>query len=147
MSFPLVDKVAIVTGSSRSIGAAIAIYLASKGANVVINCVSSTSAAQSIADGINVRGAGKAIIIKADVSTVAGNKMLVEETLKQFGRIDIVVLNAGMMENKLLTDVTEELFDRHFNTNVKGPLFLVQSAAPYLQPGARRSVRGYNSTS
>ena len=140
MSLPLSGKVAIVTGSSRSIGAAIVVHLASKGANVVINYISSTSAAQSVADGINAKDAGKAIIIKADVSTVAGNKMLVEETLKQFGRIDIVVLNAGMMENKLLTDVTEELFDRHFNTNVKGPLFLVQSAAPYMQSGARRSA-------
>ncbi|OSD04901.1 NAD-P-binding protein [Trametes coccinea BRFM310] len=137
MSPSLSGKVAIVTGSSRSIGAAIAKRLASFGANVVINYVSNASAAQAVADDINKQGAGKAIIVKADVGSLAENKHLVEETLRQFGRIDIVVLNAGIMENKKLQDVTEADFDKHYNTNVRGPLFLVQTVVPHLKAGSR----------
>ncbi|KAI0364730.1 NAD-P-binding protein [Pilatotrama ljubarskyi] len=137
MPSSLAGKVAIVTGSSRSIGAAIATQLASSGANVVINYVSNTSSAQAVADNINKQGAGKAIIVKADAGSVADNQKLVEETLRQFGRLDIVVLNAGIMELKKLPDVTEESYNRHFDTNVKGPLFLAQAAAPHLSPGGR----------
>lgn len=135
MSLPLSGKVAIVTGSSRSIGASIATKLASQGANVVINYVSGASAAQGVADEINAKGVGKAITVQADVSTVADNKRLVEETLRQLGRLDIVVLNAGVMDMKSPADVTEADFDRHYNTNVKGPFFLAQAAAPHLTAG------------
>ncbi|KAI0766637.1 NAD-P-binding protein [Trametes elegans] len=137
MSPSFSGKVAIVTGSSRSIGAAIATRLASEGANVVINYVSNASAAQAVADSINQKGAGKAIIVKADVASHADNKQLVEETIRQFGRLDIVVLNAGVMECKRLADVTEENYDKHFNTNVKGPFFLVQTAAAHMTAGGR----------
>lgn len=135
MSLPLSGKVAIVTGSSRSIGAAIATRLASQGANVVINYVSGVSAAQAVADAINAKGAGKAIVVRADVSSIADNKNLVQETLRQLGRIDIVVLNASIMQLSTLLEVTEESYDQHFNTNVKGALFLVQEAAPHLTEG------------
>ncbi|RPD64123.1 NAD-P-binding protein [Lentinus tigrinus ALCF2SS1-7] len=137
MSLPLSGKVAIVTGSSRSIGAAIATKLASQGANVVINYRSGSSAAQGVADAINTEGAGKAIIVQADVSTVVDNQRLVQETVRQLGRLDIVVLNAGIMDMKSPADVTEADFDRHYNTNVKGPLFLAQAAAPHLPAGGR----------
>ncbi|KAI0717991.1 NAD-P-binding protein [Cerioporus squamosus] len=137
MSLPLSGKVAIVTGSSRSIGASIATKLASHGANVVINYVSGASAAQGVADAINAKGAGKAITVQADVSTVADNKRLLEETLRQLGRVDILVLNAGVMDMKSPADVTEADFDRHYNTNVKGPFFLAQAAAPHLPAGGR----------
>ncbi|KAI0794610.1 NAD-P-binding protein [Fomes fomentarius] len=137
MSLPLSGKVAIVTGSSRSIGAAIATRLASQGANVVINYVLGVSAAQGVADAINAKGAGKAIVVRADVSSIADNKNLVQETLRQFGRIDIVVLNASIMQFSTLREVTEESYDRHFNTNVKGALFLVQEATPHLKEGSR----------
>ncbi|EIW58103.1 NAD-P-binding protein [Trametes versicolor FP-101664 SS1] len=137
MSPSLAGKVAIVTGSSRSIGAATATHLASLGANVVINYVSSASAAQAVADAINKQGAGKAIIVKADAGSIADNKHLVDETLKTFGRLDIVVLNAGLMDNQKLEDVTEEAFAKQFDTNVKGPLFLVQAAAKHMSTGGR----------
>ncbi|KAI0642770.1 NAD-P-binding protein [Trametes meyenii] len=137
MSLSLTGKVAIVTGSSRSIGAAIARQLAALGANVVINYVSSASSAQDVADSINSQGAGKAIIVKADVGSVAANQDLVAETIRQFGRLDIVALNAGIMDNETLSEVTEETYDRQFATNVKGPLFLVQAAAPHLPSGGR----------
>lgn len=138
MSPSLAGKVAIVTGSSRSIGAATATHLASLGANVVINYVSSASAAQAVADAINKQGVGKAIIVKADAGSIADNKHLVDETLKTFGRLDIVVLNAGLMDNQKLEDVTEEAFAKQFDTNVKGPLFLVQAAAKHMSTGKHR---------
>ena len=135
MSLPLAGKVAIITGSSRSIGASIATKLASQGANVVINYVAGSAAAKGVADAINAKGAGKAIVVQADVSTVADNKRLVDETLRQLGKLDIVVLNAGVMDMKSPADVTEADYDRHYNTNVKGPLFLAQAAAPHLPAG------------
>ena len=135
MSLPLAGRVSIVTGSSRGIGAAVVKRLASQGANVVINYVSNAGAAQSVADEINAKGAGKAIIVQADVSSIAGNQKLVDAALREFGRIDSLVLNAGYMEYAPLKDVTEEEYEKHFNTNVKGPLFLTQAAALHLKSG------------
>ena len=135
MSLPLAGRVSIVTGSSRGIGAAVVRRLASQGANVVINYVSNAGAAQSVADEINAKGAGKAITLKADMTSLADGKRLIDDTLQQLGRLDILVLNAAIMKLNLLADVTEEDFDRHYNTNVKGPLFMVQHAVPHLKPG------------
>lgn len=136
-ALPLAGRTAIVTGSSRGMGAAVAKRLASQGANVIINYVASASAAQAVADEIAAlgAGAGKAIVVQADVGSVADNKRLVDEALRAFGRIDSVVLNAGHMDNRVLADVDEADYDRHFNTNVKGPLFLVQAAAPHMKAG------------
>ncbi|KAI0832071.1 NAD-P-binding protein [Trametes gibbosa] len=137
MSTSLLGKVAIVTGSSRSIGAATALHLATLGANVVINYVSNASAAKTVADSINAKGPGKAIIFKGDAGSLKDNKCLVDETLKTFGRLDILVLNAGVMDRGTLNDVTEENYAKQFDTNVKGPLFLVQTAAKHMTAGAR----------
>lgn len=135
MTLPLAGKVAIVTGSSRSIGAAVATRLAAQGANVVINYVANASAAQGVADTINSKGAGKAVIVQANVAKIEDNTRLVEETLRQLGRIDILVLNAGTMALEPLPAVTADSFDAQFDTNVKGPLFLVQTAAPHIEAG------------
>lgn len=132
----LSGKVALVTGSSRSIGAAIAKRLADDGANVVINYVSNSQAASEVVDSINAKRAGAAIAIKADVSTVVGGQTLLDETVKSFGKIDIIVLNAAIMGSKPLAEVDEQFFDDHMNINVKGPLFLVKAAAPLLTSGA-----------
>jgi 3-oxoacyl-[acyl-carrier protein] reductase len=78
---------------------------------------------------------GAAVPIKADVSTVASCKYLLDQTIKVFGKVDILVLNAGIMGSKVLADVDEQFFDDHFTVNVKGPLFLVQAAAPLMQSG------------
>jgi 3-oxoacyl-[acyl-carrier protein] reductase len=134
---PLAGKVAIITGSSRSIGAAIAERLAADGANVIVNYVNGAAAAEEVAKRINSKGVGRAEIVQADVSSVESTKALVEKTLQLFNRLDILVLNAGIMDRKVLSDVTEEHFDKHFDVNVKGPLFLTQAAAPHIQTGGR----------
>jgi len=137
MSLPLAGKVALITGSSRSIGAAIAKRLANDGASVVINYVSNEAAAQEVVDSINGTRPGAAVPIKADVSTVASCKHLLDETIKVFGKVDILVLNAGVMGTRTLSEVDERFFDDHFTINVKGPLFLVQAAAPLMSAGGR----------
>ena len=131
----ILSKITVVTGSSRSIGAAIAKRLAQDGASVVINYASNEAAAKEVADEINGIRSGAAVIIKADVSTVESCKYLLDETLKAFGKIDILVLNAGIMVLKSLREVEEKHFDECFLINVKGPFFLVQAAEPHLKEG------------
>jgi len=137
MSTPLAGKVAIVTGSSRSIGAAIAQRLAEDGANVIVNYISNSHAADEVINAINSKGKWKAVGVKADVSSVAGVTTLLEETVKAFGKLDILVLNAGIMGSRVLADVDEQFFDSHIQINVKGPLFLTKAAVPLLPAGGR----------
>jgi 3-oxoacyl-[acyl-carrier protein] reductase len=136
---PLAGKVAIVTGSSRSIGAAVAQRLAADGANVVINFHKVPLDAERTAECINAHsashGGGRAIVVKADVSTVEGGQHLLDACLHEFGVPDILVLNAAVMAHTRLSQTKEADFDLTFNTNVKGPLFLVQAAAEKMQPG------------
>ncbi|KAK0189200.1 hypothetical protein F5146DRAFT_1112880 [Armillaria mellea] len=134
----LSGKVALVTGSSRSIGAAIAKRLSDEGASVVINYVNGVKPAQELVAEIKSNGKGDAVAIQADASTIAGGKHLLDETIKAFGRLDILVLNAGIMGSKPLADIDEKFFDNHIDTNVKGPLFLAKAAAQILpSPGGR----------
>ncbi|KAF7364290.1 NAD(P)-binding protein [Mycena sanguinolenta] len=136
MSTSLNGKVAVITGSSRSIGAAIAKHMASQGAKVVVNYVHGAQAADEVVKAIKQSG-GSAVAIGSDVSTIAGGQHLVDEAVKAFGGIDILVLNAGIMGSKVLADVDEEFYDSHFATNVKGPLFLAKAAASLLPPRVR----------
>ena len=136
LSTSLVGKVAIVTGSSRSIGAAIAQRLAEDGADVIINYVYNSQAASEVVNTINSRGKGRAASVQADASSSIGANHLLEETVKIFGRLDILVLNAGIMGSKVLADVDERFFDEHITRNVKGPLFLTKAAVPLLPAGA-----------
>ncbi|XP_006462788.1 hypothetical protein AGABI2DRAFT_224408 [Agaricus bisporus var. bisporus H97] len=134
----LTGKVAVVTGSSRSIGAAIAKALGAEGADVVVNYVNDAKAAKEVVDSIESEKKGKAIAIKADVSTVEGGKSLIDAVVQEWGRIDILVLNAGIMGSKVMADVDEQFFDSHFQTNVKAPFFTVQHAIPHITaPGGR----------
>ena len=140
MSLPLAlaGKVAIVTGSSRNIGAAIAQRLASEGASVVINYQSNSKAATALADSINAAGPGHAVAIQGDMSKLADGRRLIEEGVAAFGKgkLDILILNAGLMGNGTLDAVTEEEFDAHFDINVKVPLFMTKAATKYMSPGA-----------
>ena len=119
----LTVKIALVTGASQGIGRAVALKLASEGAKVVVNYSSSPEPAEEVVAQI---GAGQAIAIKADVGNVGQISKLVEETVSKFGKIDILVANAGVMPLNELENVSEEEYDRVFNVNVKGPFLLAQ---------------------
>ncbi|KAL5533455.1 hypothetical protein ACEPAF_5231 [Sanghuangporus sanghuang] len=136
-SQPLAGKIALITGSSRGIGAAIAHRLVLDGASVVVNYVNNAPAAQQVVSSLNAHRANSAVSVKADVSSPAQARFLYDETIKAFGRVDILILNAGIMGMKTLGETDEEFYDAHFNANVKGPLFLVKAAAPSLAPGSR----------
>ncbi|KAF9003348.1 NAD-P-binding protein [Cyathus striatus] len=134
----LTGKVAIVTGSSRSIGAAIVNKLAEEGAKVVVNYVSSPKSAERVVNAIKATGKGDAVAIKADASTLDGGRFLVDKTIKAFGKIDILVCNAGFVGNKTLAQEDEETFDKAINANFKGPLFLAKFAAQRLTARRQR---------
>ncbi|KAJ7160361.1 hypothetical protein C8R46DRAFT_906119, partial [Mycena filopes] len=130
-------KIALITGSSRSIGAAIAKHMGEQGVKVIVNYINDVKAAEEVVAAITASGSS-AVAIKADVSSVAGGQYLVDETIKAFGGLDILVLNAAIMGSKVLADVDEVFYDAHFATNVKGPLFLAKAAVPHLPtPGGR----------
>ncbi|KAF8915568.1 hypothetical protein CPB85DRAFT_1432875 [Mucidula mucida] len=134
----LEGKVAIVTGSSRSIGAAIVRSMAEQGAKVVVNYVNNAQPADELVAQIKAQGKGDAVAIKADASTIAGGKSLIADTIRVFGKIDILVLNAGIMGSKPIADVDEAFFDDHVNCNIKGPLFMAKAVIEHLPtPGGR----------
>jgi 3-oxoacyl-[acyl-carrier protein] reductase len=131
----LSGKVAVVTGASKGIGAAIAKALAAEGASVVVNYASSKAGAETIIADIT-RAGGKAIAAGGDVATRAGAKGVIDAAIKQYGRLDVLVNNSGVYEFAPLEDVSEEQFHRHFNINVLGVLLTTQAAAPHLEAGA-----------
>src|SRR3954468_12263564 len=124
----LAGKVAIVTGASKGIGAAIAKELAAEGAAVVVNYSSSESGAKKTVEEIT-RAGGKAVAAQADLAKQADVKRLFAEAKKAFGRIDILVNNAGVYEFAPLENVTEEQFHKSFNLNVLALLLASQAAA------------------
>ncbi|KIM78121.1 hypothetical protein PILCRDRAFT_824835 [Piloderma croceum F 1598] len=137
MSAPLEGRVAIVTGSSRGIGAAIVQRLAADGARVIVNYFMHKEAADNVVNAINSTRDGAAIAVNADASTIAGGEKLLEECMRAFGRLDILVLNAGVSVESSISEVDHSIFDAAFNLHVKGPLFLTKSAAPRLAEGGR----------
>jgi 3-oxoacyl-[acyl-carrier protein] reductase len=132
----LTKKVAIVTGSSDGIGRAIAERLAQDGATVVVNYGKSADKAKKVVAGIEAKG-GKALAVQANLSNIRDVGRLVKDTVKTFGRLDILVSNAGMLMFKNLAETTEEEFDRMFALNTKGPYFALQEAAKVIQKGGR----------
>ncbi len=130
----LAGKVAIVTGSSKGIGAGIAERLAADGASVVINYSRSTEAAAQVVDRIAAAG-GAAFAVKADIAKPAEIQPLVDATLQRFGRLDILVNNAGVYRVDTLDTVTPESFDEHYALNVRGLLLTTQAAARVLPEG------------
>ncbi len=131
----LKDKVALVTGASKGIGAGIAKALAAAGAAVVVNYASSKEGADKAVDAI-AKANGKAVAVKGDVASELEAKALVDAALKNFGRLDIVVNNSGVFEMKALEEITDEHFHRQFNVNVLGLLHVAQAAAPHLKSGS-----------
>ncbi len=130
----LKNKVAVVTGASKGIGADIAKGLAAEGAAVVVNYASSKDGAERVVNEIRA-GNGKAIAVQADVAKEADVKRLFDETTKAFGQVDILVNNAGIYQFAALDEITEEQFHRMFNTNVLGLLLATREASKHFNGG------------
>lgn len=130
----LAGKVAVVTGASRGIGAAIAKRFAAEGARVVVNYASSRAAADAVAGEIEAAG-GRALTFRADMGNPADIPPLFDAALKEFGRLDVLVNNAAVMKRTFLEEVTPELFDQHFNVNVRGYLLACKEAAARMAGG------------
>jgi 3-oxoacyl-[acyl-carrier protein] reductase len=126
-------KVAVVTGASKGIGARIAKELAAEGASVAVNYASAKQDADRVVDEIS-KGGGKAIAIQGNVAKKADVERLFTEAEKAFGKIDIVVNNAGVYEFVPLEEVTEQQFHRMFDTNVLGMLLATQEALKHFNP-------------
>jgi 3-oxoacyl-[acyl-carrier protein] reductase len=124
-------KVAIVTGSSRGIGKAIAERFAAEGAKVTVNWAGRERDAQAVVDGIKASG-GEALSVGADVSSSADVKKLVRATMDQFGRVDILVNNAGVMVGKSVLETTEDDWDRTIDVNLKGAYLCSKEVAPIM---------------
>jgi len=123
----LSGKVAVVTGASKGIGAAIAKHLAAEGASVVVNYASSRAGADKVVNEITAHG-GKAVAVQGDVAKKADIERLFAETKKAFGKLDVLVNNAGVYEFLPLEQVSEEHFHKQFNVNVLGLLLTTQEA-------------------
>jgi 3-oxoacyl-[acyl-carrier protein] reductase len=123
----LINKVAVVTGASKGIGADIARGLAKEGASVVVNYASSKEGAEKVVSEITSQG-GKAIAIQADVAKEADVQRLFVETQRAFGRLDILVNNAGVYKFAPIEEFTEQHFNYHFDTNVLGLLLATREA-------------------
>jgi 3-oxoacyl-[acyl-carrier protein] reductase len=128
MSKKLEGKTAVVTGASKGIGAAIARQLAAEGAAVVVNYASSKAGADKVVADITGKG-GRAVAVQADVAKPADVKRLFAEAKKAFGRVDVLVNNAGVYEYCPLEGVTPEHFHKQFDLNVLGLILATQEAA------------------
>lgn len=132
----LQDKIAMVTGASRGIGAEIAVALARAGASVVVNYAGNEAAADAVVSRINGLGS-EALPARADVSNSAEVKGLFDAAIARFGQVDILVNNAGIALYKTIQDTSDEEFDRVFAINVKGTFYCLREAATRLSNGGR----------
>lgn len=129
-------KVAIITGASRGLGAGIALELGSRGASVVVNYNKSAGPAEKVVSDLVAQGT-RAIAIKASISKPAEISSLFDQALAHFGRIDIVMSNAGMEAFKQEEDVTQEDYDEVFDLNARGQFFVAQNGLKYCSNGGR----------
>jgi len=133
MSKKLEGQVAVVTGASKGIGAAIAEHLAAAGAAVVVNYAASKAGAEAVVERVRQAG-GKAVAVQADVSRPDDIRRLFAETKKAFGRLDVLVNNAGIYEFAPLEEVTVEHFHKMFDLNVLGLILASQEAVRHFGP-------------
>jgi 3-oxoacyl-[acyl-carrier protein] reductase len=135
----LADKVALVTGAQQGIGAAIAIALAREGADVAINYLDGPAAAEAVAEAVRAFGQ-RAILVPGDVAITGTPKALVQTTTAAFGRIDVLVNNAGVFPRVALLDMTEGDWDFVHSINLKGSFFCAQAAARAMIEGGRQGA-------
>ena len=132
----LLGKVAIITGGDSGIGRAVAVLFAKEGANLVIAYFNEDQDANYTKQYVERLGA-KCLLLKGDIKDRSFSKQIVRETLNTFGKIDILINNAGVQfQQKELTNITDEQFDYTIKTNVYGMFYLTKEALQYLQPGA-----------
>jgi 3-oxoacyl-[acyl-carrier protein] reductase len=131
----LTGKVAVITGASKGIGAAIAKALAAEGASVVVNYASSKAGADAVVAAITAAD-GQAVAVGGDVSKAADAQRIIDAAIEIYGRLDILVNNSGVYEFAPIEDITEEHFHKHFNINVLGTLLTTQAAVKHLGEGA-----------
>jgi NAD(P)-dependent dehydrogenase (short-subunit alcohol dehydrogenase family) len=136
--FDVRDRVAIVTGGGRGIGRALALGLAGAGAKVVVTSRSGDACSEAVRD-IEDRG-GIAVAVAADVGLADAREHLVDATMAAFGRLDVLVNNAGVLKPHHTVKVTEDEFDEISRINVKGPVFLSQRALPHLAADGGGSI-------
>jgi 3-oxoacyl-[acyl-carrier protein] reductase len=132
----LAEKVALVTGGSRGIGAAIAKRLAADGARVAITYAKDVSAASGVVKAIELHG-GKAIAIQADAADVKAVRAAVEKTVATFGRLDVLVNNAGTAIPKTFEETTLEEMDRVIDINIRGTFTATQASLKHMKSGGR----------
>ena len=125
-------KTAIVTGSSRGVGRATAIRLAEAGADVVINYLSSEAKANNVVELCKEKG-GNAIAVQADISEFVGARKLANQTIEKFGKIDLLVCNAGVWEGAPIEEMTEEVWNKVINTNLKSAWAMSKACVPSMK--------------
>jgi 3-oxoacyl-[acyl-carrier protein] reductase len=130
----LAGKVAVVTGASKGIGAAIARALAAEGAKVVVNYASSKAGADAVVAAIAAAG-GKAVAVQGDVSKAEQAQALIDAAIREFGRLDVLVNNSGVYEFAAIEEITEEHYHRQFGVNVLGLLLTTQAAVKHIGEG------------
>ena len=132
----LKDKVAIITGGDSGIGRAVAVAFVKEGAKVVINYLNEHKDAKETKMVLDELG-GESLFIAGDIKDKKTSDFIVEETLKQFGKIDILINNAGVQyQQKSLLDITDEQFDNTMKTNIYGMFYLTRAALKHMKPGA-----------
>lgn len=131
----LAGKVAVVTGASKGIGAAIAKALAAEGASVVVNYASSKAGAEKVVGSITSAG-GKAVAVGGDVSKASEAQGVIDAAIKNFGRLDVLVNNSGVYEFKSIEEINLDHYNKIFNVNVLGLLLTTQAAVKHLGEGS-----------